>query len=217
MAKVFLYRIIYQIRFDAKTKEFNKNKGHEAENLQKECLFLLPYHFPMEDSSESIEKSSSVLLRFFVLRGILLILNNLIALPYKTHHCITFKALTWFIPKISVASVVVEMLQAEHSIRYHISSFFVNFENDKKRDYWSILIVKVIVYKYMYMTFFLAMRFRFIRHSLYSFLLTWHVKPAYSLRCKPFHFRILIRIYRRELIQMNRSDGKHALIYRDLV
>ena len=32
---------------------FLLDKGHEAENLQKECLFLLHYHFPMEDSSES--------------------------------------------------------------------------------------------------------------------------------------------------------------------
>ena len=32
---------------------FLLDKGHEAENLQKECLFLLNYHFPMEDSSES--------------------------------------------------------------------------------------------------------------------------------------------------------------------
>ena len=31
------------------------DKGHEAKNLQKECLFLLLYHFPMEDSSESFE------------------------------------------------------------------------------------------------------------------------------------------------------------------
>ena len=29
------------------------DKGHEAENLQKECLFLLYYHFPMDDSSDS--------------------------------------------------------------------------------------------------------------------------------------------------------------------
>ena len=29
------------------------DKGHEAENLQKECLFLLYYHFPMEDFGES--------------------------------------------------------------------------------------------------------------------------------------------------------------------
>ena len=35
---------------------FLLDKGHEAENLQKECLFLLHYHFPMEDSSESFEK-----------------------------------------------------------------------------------------------------------------------------------------------------------------
>ena len=32
---------------------FLLDKRHEAENLQKECLFLLHYHFPMEDSSES--------------------------------------------------------------------------------------------------------------------------------------------------------------------
>ena len=31
---------------------FLLDKGHEAENLLKECLFLLHYHFPMEDSSE---------------------------------------------------------------------------------------------------------------------------------------------------------------------
>ena len=32
------------------------DKGHhETEHLQKECLFLLYYHFPMEDSSESFE------------------------------------------------------------------------------------------------------------------------------------------------------------------
>ena len=31
---------------------FLLNKGHEAENLQKECLFLLYYHFHTEDSSE---------------------------------------------------------------------------------------------------------------------------------------------------------------------
>ena len=31
------------------------DKGHEAENLQKDSLFLLHYHFPMEDSSESLE------------------------------------------------------------------------------------------------------------------------------------------------------------------
>ena len=31
---------------------FLLDKGREAENLQKECLFLLHYHFPMEDSSE---------------------------------------------------------------------------------------------------------------------------------------------------------------------
>ena len=34
---------------------FLLDKGHEAEHLQKRCLFLLHYHFPMEDSSESIE------------------------------------------------------------------------------------------------------------------------------------------------------------------
>ena len=34
---------------------FLLDKGHEAENLQKECLFLLHYHFPMEDSSESCD------------------------------------------------------------------------------------------------------------------------------------------------------------------
>ena len=34
---------------------FLLDKGHEVENLQKESLFLLHYHFPMEDSSESIE------------------------------------------------------------------------------------------------------------------------------------------------------------------
>ena len=33
---------------------FLLDKGHEAENLQKECLFLLHYHFPMADSSESL-------------------------------------------------------------------------------------------------------------------------------------------------------------------
>ena len=33
---------------------FLLDKGHEAENLQKECLFLLHYYFPMEDSSESL-------------------------------------------------------------------------------------------------------------------------------------------------------------------
>ena len=33
-------------------RNFLLDKGHEAENLQKECLFLLHYHFPMEDSSE---------------------------------------------------------------------------------------------------------------------------------------------------------------------
>ena len=32
---------------------FLLDKGHEAENLQKECLFLLYYHFPIEDSSGS--------------------------------------------------------------------------------------------------------------------------------------------------------------------
>ena len=36
---------------------FLLDKGHEAENLQKECLFLLHYHFPMEDSSESYKTS----------------------------------------------------------------------------------------------------------------------------------------------------------------
>ena len=30
------------------------DKGHEAENLQKDFLFLLYYHFPMEDSRESL-------------------------------------------------------------------------------------------------------------------------------------------------------------------
>ena len=35
------------------------DKGHKAENLQKECLFLLHYHFPMEDSSESFEYTTS--------------------------------------------------------------------------------------------------------------------------------------------------------------
>ena len=35
---------------------FLLDKGHEAENLQKECLFLLYYHFPMEDSSESQDR-----------------------------------------------------------------------------------------------------------------------------------------------------------------
>ena len=34
---------------------FLLDKGNEAESLQKECLFLLYYHFPMEDSSEYIE------------------------------------------------------------------------------------------------------------------------------------------------------------------
>ena len=32
----------------AKGRKF-ANKGHGAENLQKGCLFLLYYHFPMED------------------------------------------------------------------------------------------------------------------------------------------------------------------------
>ena len=32
---------------------FVLDKGHEAENLQKECLFLLFYDFPIEDASES--------------------------------------------------------------------------------------------------------------------------------------------------------------------
>ena len=32
---------------------FLLDKGHEAENWQKEGLFLLHYHFPMEGSSES--------------------------------------------------------------------------------------------------------------------------------------------------------------------
>ena len=31
---------------------FLLDKSHEAEHLQKGCLFLLHYHFPMEDSSE---------------------------------------------------------------------------------------------------------------------------------------------------------------------
>ena len=33
------------------------DKGHEAENLQKECLFLWHCHFPMEDSGEICEQS----------------------------------------------------------------------------------------------------------------------------------------------------------------
>ena len=33
---------------------FLLDKGHGAKILQKECLFLLHYHFPMEDSSESL-------------------------------------------------------------------------------------------------------------------------------------------------------------------
>ena len=41
---------------EQKENDNNDNdKGHEAENLQKECLFLLHYHFPMEDSSESFD------------------------------------------------------------------------------------------------------------------------------------------------------------------
>ena len=35
---------------------FLLDKGREVENLQKECLFLLHYHFPTEDSSESFKK-----------------------------------------------------------------------------------------------------------------------------------------------------------------
>ena len=31
---------------------FLLDKGHEAENLKKECLFLSYYHFPMDDSSD---------------------------------------------------------------------------------------------------------------------------------------------------------------------
>ena len=34
---------------------FLLDKGHEAENLQKECLFVLYYHFPKQDSTESFE------------------------------------------------------------------------------------------------------------------------------------------------------------------
>ena len=34
---------------------FLPDKDHEAENLQKECLFLFYYHFPMEDSNESFQ------------------------------------------------------------------------------------------------------------------------------------------------------------------
>ena len=34
---------------------FLLDKGHEVEHLQKECLFLLQYHFPMEDFSELFE------------------------------------------------------------------------------------------------------------------------------------------------------------------
>ena len=36
--------------------DFLLDKGHEAENLQKECLFLLQYHFPMEDFSTIFKK-----------------------------------------------------------------------------------------------------------------------------------------------------------------
>ena len=36
---------------------FLTDKGHEAENLQKECLFLLYYHFPVDDSDESFKMS----------------------------------------------------------------------------------------------------------------------------------------------------------------
>ena len=35
---------------------FLLDKDHDAEHLQKQCLFLLYYHFPMEDASESFEK-----------------------------------------------------------------------------------------------------------------------------------------------------------------
>ena len=38
---------------------------YEAENLQKECLFLLHYHFPMEDSSELFYFRQQVLLVWF--------------------------------------------------------------------------------------------------------------------------------------------------------
>ena len=41
---------------------FLLDKDHEAEILQKECLFLLYYHFPMEDSSESLQIKSFSLL-----------------------------------------------------------------------------------------------------------------------------------------------------------
>ena len=36
-------------------------KGHEVDNLQKECLFLFYYHFPIEDfDSESIYKQKDI-------------------------------------------------------------------------------------------------------------------------------------------------------------
>ena len=45
-----------KIRTPMKRKEtMTSSKGHKAENLQKECLFLLYYHFPMEDSNELLE------------------------------------------------------------------------------------------------------------------------------------------------------------------
>ena len=43
--------------FIASALSFLLDKGHEAENLQKECLFLLYYHFPMEDSGELFANS----------------------------------------------------------------------------------------------------------------------------------------------------------------
>ena len=54
LCKIFFTLIVIVIVF------FLLDKGHEAENLQKGCLLLLHYHFPMEDSSEKTFENTHI-------------------------------------------------------------------------------------------------------------------------------------------------------------